>query len=95
MKLAFNMTWLIEILRICLGKQFVLKYYMSKHVILQKNPKYFQYQRGLASVVYKCLDKKSSDVAVKSESLRIKVQLSFIDNIWGSNLAGMQLISEF
>ena len=62
---------------------------------IAKNPKYFQYQRALASVVYKCLDKKSSDVAVKSESLRIKVQLSFIDNIWGSNLAGMQLISEF
>ena len=62
---------------------------------IAKNPKYFQYQRGLASVVYKCLDKKSSDVAVKSESLKIKAQLSFIDNIWGSNLAGMQLISKF
>ena len=62
---------------------------------IAKNPKYFQYQRGLASVVYKCLDKKSSDAAVKSESLRIKVHLSFIDNIWGSNLAGMQLISKF
>ena len=59
-----------------------------------KNPKYLQYQRGLASAVYKCLDKKSSGAAVKNESLRIKVHLSFIDNIWGANLAGMQLITK-
>ena len=53
---------------------------------IAKNPKYLQYQKGLASVVYKCLDKKSSGAAVKSESLRIKEHLSFID--------GMQLITK-
>ena len=62
---------------------------------IAKNPKYFQFQRGLASVVYKFLDKRSSGAAVKSESLRIKVHLSLIDNIWGANLAGMQLITKF
>ena len=32
---------------------------------------------------------------VKSESLRTKVHLSFMDNIWGPNLADTQLISKF
>ena len=32
-----------------------------------KNPKYHVYQSGLASMVYKDLDKKSSGGAVKSE----------------------------
>ena len=32
------------------------------------NPKYDGYQRGLASVVYKILDKKSTDSGIKSMS---------------------------
>ena len=62
---------------------------------IAKIPKYFQFQRGLPSVVYKFLDKRSSGAAVKSESLRIKVHLSLINNIWGANVAGMQLITKF
>ena len=38
-KLAFNMIWLNEILRIWLEKQLLIKYYVIKHVNY-KNPKY-------------------------------------------------------
>ena len=33
---------------------------------IAKNPKYDAYQRGLASMVYKFLDKKSSDSCIKN-----------------------------
>ena len=32
---------------------------------IAKNPKYFQYQRGLASVVYRCLDKSRQMLLLK------------------------------
>ena len=57
--------------------------------------------RGLASAVYKFLDKRMVDGAVKMKSWTIKtiirklekqkVHSSFIDNIWGPDLADMQL----
>ena len=79
---------------------------------IAKNPKYDGYQRGLASMVYKSFDKKTSDSGIKSipqneqlaEELhkpiirkfkKIKVHSSFKDNIWGADLADMQLISKF
>ena len=37
------------------------------HLILQKNPKYDGYQRGLASMVYKFFDKKSKGSCVNIE----------------------------
>ena len=43
---AFNLIWLMEILR-------------DKAFNIAKNPKYVGYQRGLASIVYKFFDKKS------------------------------------
>ena len=87
-----------------------------------KNCKYDGYQRGLALMVYKFFDKKStllqinksaSGSGIKNENmsnnelaeelhkpiirkfLKIKVYLSFIDNIWGGDLDDMQLISKF
>ena len=39
----------------------------DKTFILAKNPKYDGYQRGLASMVYKCL--KTSDMVAQSETL--------------------------
>ena len=36
---------------------------------IAKNSKYDRYQRGLASMVYKCFDKKSSDGGVKSKNM--------------------------
>ena len=81
-----------------------------------KNPKYDGYQRGLASMVYKFLDKKSPTLADKStegsgvntklplqnrqlakelhkEFEKRKVHAAFKDNIWGADLADMQLLS--
>ena len=75
--------------------------------------KYDGYQRGPASMVYKCFDKKTSGGAVKKEIIqneelpaelrkpiirkfeRRKAHPSFIDNIWGADLADMQFISTF
>ena len=37
---------------------------------IAKNPKYDGYQRGLASVVYKFFDEKSSATRARSETLR-------------------------
>ena len=34
---------------------------------IAKNPKYDSYQQALASIVYKCIDERSSGTAVKSE----------------------------
>ena len=39
----------------------------NKAFNIAKNSKYDGYQRGLASLVYKCLDKKSFSGAAKSE----------------------------
>ena len=80
---------------------------------IAKNPKYDEYQRGLASMVYKFFDKKSKGSGVNiplefNEQLakelhkpiirkfkKRKVYSGFKDNIWGADLADMQLISKF
>ena len=89
---------------------------------IAKDPKYDGYQRGLASMVYKCFDKKSASLADKSakgsgvntkpapqnqqlaEELhqpiikkfeKREVHAAFKDNIWGANLADMQLLSRY
>ena len=94
-----------------------------------KNPKYDCYQRGLASMVYKFFDQKSSATRAHSENLttqnkfagsavkneialnqklveewhkliitsfeKRKPYSSFKDNIWGADLADMELKSKF
>ena len=50
------------------------------------DPKYYGYQRGLASIVYKFVDKKFK---------KRKVYSSFRDNIWGVDLADMQSQSRY
>ena len=80
---------------------------------IAKNPKYDGYQRGIASMVYKYFDKKSTSGGVNiplefNEKLAIelnkpiirkfkkrKFYCRFRDNIWGADLADMQLISKF
>ena len=79
---------------------------------IAKNPKYDGYQTGLASMIYKCFDKKSegSGIVNNKENIQLadelhkpiirkfekrKVYSSFRDNIWGADLADMQLISKF
>ena len=77
-----------------------------------KDPKYDEYQRRLASMVYKFFDKKTAGSVIKSipqneqlsEELhksiirkfkKRKVYSTFKDNVWGADLANMQLISKF
>ena len=39
---------------------------------IAKNPKYDRYQRGLASMVYKFFDKKTSGSGIKNENISNK-----------------------
>ena len=65
---------------------------------IASNPKYDGYQRGLASMVYKFFDKKSSGRGVMNELHKPiikafkkgKAYSSFRDNIWGIDLADMK-----
>ena len=81
----------------------------DKALNIAKNPKYDRYQRGLAFMVYKFFDKKSKGSSVDiplefNEDLhqpiirnlkKRTVYSRFKDNIWGADLANMQLISKF
>ena len=76
-----------------------------------KNPKYDGCQRGLASMVYNFFDKKSSGGGITNESnyqlvnelhkpiirkfKKRKVYSSCRDNIWGVDLADIQLLSKY
>ena len=77
---------------------------------IASDPKYDGYQRGLASMVYKFFDKKSSGSGMTNENYQLanelhkpiirkfkkrKVYSSFRDNIWGVDLADMQLLSKY
>ena len=77
---------------------------------IASDPRYGGYQKGLASMVYKLFDKKSSRSGVATERNyqlasdlhmqivrkfnRGKVFSSFIGNIWGVDLADMQSLSK-
>ena len=94
-------------------RTFFDKVLRDKAFNIAKNPKYDGYQRGLASISYKCFDKKSTDIGINiplefNEQLakelhkpiirkfkKRKVYSGFKDNIWGADLADMQLISKF
>ena len=76
---------------------------------IASNPEYDGYQRGLASMVYKFFDKKSTGSRIARDSSSIiadelhkpiinkfnkrKVYSQFKDNIWGVDLADMQSLS--
>ena len=77
---------------------------------ITSNPKYDGYQRGLASMVYKFFEKKSTGSGIKCQinysqmgfinqllkkPKRRKVYSLFKDNIWGVDLADMQLSSKY
>ena len=78
---------------------------------IASDPKYDGYQRGLASMVYKFFDKKSSGSGVATRPnyqlanelhrqiirkfKRRKVYSSFWDNIWGVDLADIQSLSKY
>ena len=74
---------------------------------IASNPKYDGYQRGLASMVYKFFDKKSTGSGISSSSIladelhkpiirkfnKRKVYSQFKVNVWGVDLADMQSLS--
>ena len=74
---------------------------------IASNPKYDGYQRGLASMVYKFFDKKSTGSGIATSSIladechkpiirkfnKRKVYSHFKDNIWGVDLAAMQSLN--
>ena len=87
------------------------KFLRDKAFKIASDPKYDGYQRGLASVVYKFFDKKSSGRGITNEPnyqlanelhkpiirtfTKRKVYSSFRDNIWGVDLADMQSLSKY
>ena len=84
---------------------------------IAKDPKYDGYQRGLASMVCKVLDKKSQGSGARHVNTKLapqnqqlaeelhkpiirkfekrKVHAAYKDNIWGADLADMQLLSKY
>ena len=81
----------------------------NKALKIAGNSKYDSYERGLASMAYIFFDKKSKGSGLKKNQQlanelhkpiirkfkKIKVYSSFKDNIWGVDLADMQLISKY
>ena len=79
----------------------------DKYFMIASNPNYDLYQRELSSMVSKFFDKKSKGSGIKPMSnqqlvnelfrklKRRKVYSSCKDNIWGVDLADMQLIRKF
>ena len=84
---------------------------------IAKDKKYDGYERGLASMVYKCFDSKVEGSGAKHVNTKLtlqhqqlaeevhkpivkkfekrKVHAAFKDNIWGADLADMQLLSKY
>ena len=83
----------------------------GKSFKIASDPKYDAYQRGLAWMVYKFFDKKSSGSGVAAEPnyqlanelrrqiirklKRQKVYSSFRDNLWGLDLGDIQSLSKY
>ena len=85
----------------------VLKY---KALKIATDPRVNGYQRGLASMVYKFFNERTKGSGINNKGnllaeelqkpiiknfKRRKVYSSFRDNIWGVDLADMQLISKY
>ena len=85
------------------------KFSKDKTFKIASDPKYGGYQGGLASMVYTFFDKKSKGAGLKENQQlanelhkpitrkfkKRKVYSSFKDNIWGVDLADMQLTSKY
>ena len=83
----------------------------NKAFKIASDPKNDDYQRGLASMVYKFFDKKSSGSVIVDEPnyqlanefykpiilkfKKRKAYSSFRDNTWGVDLADMQSLSKY
>ena len=60
------MIWFIEILKIQLEEQLLIKH-------VAKDPRYNGYQRGLAAMVYKCIGKKRLVAVLKIRTFQTKI----------------------
>ena len=58
--LVFNMTWLMEILKVWPRRTVADRVLHDKEFNITKNPSYDGYEHRLASMVYKSFDKKTS-----------------------------------
>ena len=95
-------------------RTFADKVRRDKAFKIGSDQKYDDYQKGLASVVYRFFDKKSQVSGLNNNNNKENIQLadelhkpiirkfkkrkvysSFRDNIWGADLADMQLLSKF
>ena len=106
------MIWLMEIVKIA-RRTASGKILRDKAFNIAKNPKYDGYQRRLASMTYKVVDKKSTGSGANiplefnkqltkelykpiiRKFKKRKVYSGLKDNIWGADLADMQLTSKF
>ena len=87
------------------------KFSRDKAFKIAGDPEYYGYQRGLASMVYKFFDKKSSGSCIFNETIykladelhksiirkfkKRKVYSSFRDNIWGVDSVDTQSPSKY
>ena len=71
----------------------------DKAINIAENAKYDRYQRGLASVVYKFFDKKTSATRARSETLRLEnlaTRNKFgVSGIKNEDMSGQELAKEF
>ena len=92
------------------GKSKDLKNSKGKAFKIASDPKYDDYQRGLASMVYNFFDKKCGSAIVNEPNYQLanelhkpiirtfkkrKVYASFRDGIWVVDLADMQSLSKY
>ena len=108
-KLVFKIIWLMEILKIYLEERLLIRCYMIKHLILLKiqsmlgftSMAYTFFDKNTSGGVIKSEIMSNKELAKELHKLIIrkfekqKVYSSFIGNIWGADLADMQLISKF
>ena len=96
MKLAFNVKWLMEILRIYSEQQILKKYYVIKHLILQKGTKCDGYQRDPVSMVYKFFHEKSASLALSETFAKraTRDRYTFGDGIKNKNMSNQELAEE-
>ena len=66
-KLVFNMIWLMVNQKTWAKRTESYKFLRVRAFEISSNPKYDRYQGGLASMIYKFFDKKSSGGAIKPD----------------------------
>ena len=66
-KLVFNMIWLMVNQKTWAKRTESYKFLRVRAFEISRNPKYDRYQGGLASMIYKFFDKKSSGGAIKPD----------------------------